>query len=113
MSGGVAYVLDEAGDFAVRCNKQMVGLEALDATDSSALRGLIARHAELTGSHKASRVLADWDAMQSRFVKVMPKDYKRVLQAIETAKGKGLSGDDALNEAFEINARDVARVGGG
>jgi glutamate synthase (ferredoxin) len=51
--------------------------------------------------------------MRARFVKVMPKDYKRVLQAIATAKGKGLSGDDALNEAFEMNARDVARVGGG
>jgi glutamate synthase (ferredoxin) len=57
--------------------------------------------------------LADWDATLPKFVKVMPRDYKRVLQAIATATAKGLSGDDALNEAFEINARDVARVGGG
>jgi glutamate synthase (ferredoxin) len=113
MSGGVAYVLDEKGDFATRCNKQMVGLEKPDDRDAAELRGLIQKHAELTGSKKAERVLADWDEMREKFVKVMPKDFKRVLQAIATAKAKGLSGDDALNEAFEMNARDVARVGGG
>jgi glutamate synthase (ferredoxin) len=113
MSGGVAYILDEKGDFATRCNKQMVGLEALDDADVTHLRRLIERHAELTGSRKAQHVLADWDATLPKFVKVMPRDYKRVLQAIATATAKGLSGDDALNEAFEINARDVARVGGG
>jgi glutamate synthase (ferredoxin) len=51
--------------------------------------------------------------MVAKFVKVMPKDYKRVLQAIKKAHADGLSGDDALNAAFEENARDVARVGGG
>ncbi len=50
--------------------------------------------------------------MLPKFVKVMPKDYKRVLQAIEKAIADGLSGDDALNAAFEQNARDVARIGG-
>lgn len=113
MSGGVAYVLDEKGDFATRCNKQMVGLEKPDDRDASDLRALIQKHADLTGSKKAQHVLADWDEMRGKFVKVMPKDFKRVLQAIATAKAKGLSGDDALNEAFEMNARDVARVGGG
>jgi glutamate synthase (ferredoxin) len=113
MSGGVAYVLDEKSDFATRCNKQMVGLEKLDDRDASQLRGLIQKHAELTGSRKAEQVLSNWDEMREKFVKVMPKDFKRVLQAITAAKAKGLSGDDALNEAFEMNARDVARVGGG
>jgi glutamate synthase (ferredoxin) len=113
MSGGVAYVLDEKGDFAVRCNKQMVGLEKPDANDAAELRGLVERHAELTGSQKAKKLLANWDASLAKFVKVMPKDYKRVLQAIATAQAKGLSGDAALNEAFEINSRDLARVGGG
>ncbi len=113
MSGGVAYILDEKGDFAVRCNKQMVGLEKPDANDAAELRGLIERHAELTGSQKAKKLLANWEASLPKFVKVMPKDYKRVLQAIATAQAKGLSGDAARNEAFEINSRDLARVGGG
>ena len=113
MSGGVAYILDEKGDFATRCNKQMVGLEKPDAKDAAELRAIVQRHAELTGSEKAKAVLNNWDATLPKFVKVMPKDYKRVLQAIATAQAKGLSGDAALQEAFEINARDEARVGGG
>ncbi|HEY9830120.1 MAG TPA: hypothetical protein V6D26_06050, partial [Stenomitos sp.] len=58
------------------------------------------------------KVLASWKDMVPKFVKVMPKDYKRVLQAIEKAIAAGLSGDDALTAAFEENARDVARIGG-
>ncbi|MFN5805576.1 MAG: hypothetical protein ACK467_08115, partial [Opitutia bacterium] len=113
MSGGVAYVYDEKGDFATRCNKQMVGLEKPDAKDAEELRGIVQRHAELTGSERAKSLLKDWAASAGKFVKVMPKDYKRVLQAIAAAQAKGLSGDAALQEAFEINARDEARVGGG
>lgn len=113
MSGGVAYILDEQGNFATRCNLQMVGLEQLeDAEEIADLQQLIQRHAELTRSPKAVRVLADWDKKVPQFVKVMPKDYKRVLQAIQVAIAAGLSGDDALTAAFEENARDVARVGG-
>jgi glutamate synthase (ferredoxin) len=113
MSGGVAYVLDEAGDFAVRCNAQMVGLEKPDSEEAEELHLLIKRHAELTKSQKAFKVLALWEEMVPKFVKVMPKDYKRVLQAIKKAQQDGLSGDEALNAAFEANARDVARIGGG
>lgn len=113
MSGGVAYILDEAGDFATRCNQQMVGLETLeDAEEINDLYQMIQRHADYTGSEKASKVLASWKDMVPKFVKVMPKDYKRVLQAIEKAIAAGLSGDDALTAAFEENARDVARIGG-
>jgi glutamate synthase (ferredoxin) len=57
-------------------------------------------------------ILANWDQMVPKFVKVMPRDYKRVLQAIQNALASGLSGDDALNAAFEENSRDVARIGG-
>ena len=57
-------------------------------------------------------MLALWEEMAPMFVKVMPKDYKRVLQAIRKAEDEGLSGDEALNAAFEANARDVARIGG-
>ncbi len=113
MSGGVAYVLDEAGDFSTRCNAQMVGLEKVEAADAMALHELISRHFTYTKSEKAMRILAQWEEMLPRFVKVMPKDYKRVLQALSKAQADGLSGDDALNAAFEANARDVARIGGG
>ena len=114
MSGGIAYVLDEAGDFATRCNKQMVGLEKLeDAAEIEAIWQMIQKHADYTKSQKAFKVLALWEEMVPKFVKVMPKDYKRVLAALKKAEDAGLSGDDALTAAFEENARDVARVGGG
>ena len=114
MSGGVAYVLDEAGDFATRCNVQMVALEKIeDRSEIDALYALIKKHADYTRSQKAFKVLALWEQMLPKFVKVMPKDYKRVLQALKKAEADGLSGDDALNAAFEANARDVARIGGG
>jgi glutamate synthase (ferredoxin) len=73
---------------------------------------LIKKHAELTKSQKAFKVIALWEQMVPKFVKVMPKDYKRVLQAIKKAKEDGLTGDEALIAAFESNARDVARIGG-
>jgi glutamate synthase (ferredoxin) len=114
MSGGVAYILDETGDFATRCNTQMVGLETLDDPEEiDELHQLIDRHAQYTHSQKAAKVLAHWDDMLPKFVKVMPRDYKRVLQAIKEALASGLSGDEALTAAFEANAKDVARIGGG
>ncbi|MDX2214393.1 MAG: glutamate synthase large subunit [Oculatellaceae cyanobacterium bins.114] len=113
MSGGVAYILDQEGDFATRCNSQMVGLETLeDPEEIAELRQIIQNHATYTQSQKAIQVLENWEAMVPKFVKVMPKDYKRVLQAIKNAIAAGLSGDDALTAAFEENARDVARIGG-
>ncbi|MGB8355146.1 MAG: glutamate synthase large subunit [Chthoniobacteraceae bacterium] len=113
MSGGVAYILDEAGDFATRCNQQMVGLEKADAEEIEDLRLMIKRHADYTKSQKAFKVIALWEEMAPKFVKVMPKDYKRVLQALKKAEQDGLTGDEAMNAAFEANARDVARIGGG
>ena len=113
MSGGIAYILDEAGDFAVRCNTAMVGLEKLeDPEEIQDVYSLIEKHLEYTKSEKAAEVLANWQSMLPKFVKVMPRDYKRVLQAIKNALEAGLSGDEALSAAFEENARDVARIGG-
>jgi len=112
MSGGVAYILDEAGDFSTRCNQTMVGIETMSAEEAEEVRGAIKRHAEFTKSQKAYKVLALWEEMAPKFVKVMPKDYKRVLNALKKAEQDGLSGDEALNAAFEANARDVARIGG-
>ena len=113
MSGGVAYILDEAGDFAKRCNVQMVALEKMEPEEAEEVRQMIKRHSEYTKSQKAFKVLALWEEMLPKFVKVMPKDYKRVLQALAKAQADGLSGDEALDAAFEANARDVARIGGG
>jgi glutamate synthase (ferredoxin) len=114
MSGGVAYVLDEKGDFATRCNAGMVDLQKLeDKEEIDSLYELIKKHADLTKSQKAFKVLALWEQSVPQFVKVMPRDYARVLKALKKAKDDGLVGDEALNAAFEANARDVARIGGG
>jgi len=114
MSGGIAYVLDEAGDFPTRVNQQMVGLETLeDPVEIAGLKQLVQRHAEHTRSQRALKLLVLWDDYVPKFVKVMPKDYKRVLQAMTRVTEAGLSGDEAWMAAFEANARDIARIGGG
>jgi len=114
MSGGVAYVLDLSGDFANHCNTEMSDLESLtDPEEIADLRQLVQNHAHYTGSPRAQAVLEQWEVFLPKFVKVMPRDYKRVLEAIKQALAEGLTGDDALSAAFEANARDVARIGGG
>ncbi|NCO76217.1 MAG: glutamate synthase large subunit [Cyanobacteria bacterium] len=113
MSGGVAYIFDETRDFANHCNTEMVGLETLDdASEIAELKQLITKHSEFTNSKKAQKILTNWEENIGKFVKVMPRDYKRVLEALKEAINSGLSGDEALNAAFEANAQDVARVGG-
>jgi glutamate synthase (ferredoxin) len=114
MSGGIAYVLDEKGDFATRCNAGMVDLLKLeDKEDIDSLYELIKKHADLTKSQKAFKVIALWEQSVPQFVKVLPRDYARVLKALKKAKDDGLVGDDALIAAFESNSKDAARVGGG
>ena len=114
MSGGIAFVLDEHGHFAERCNQAMVDLEpiadeddALGALegrsgdleshglvdlahhmterDATLLKRLIARHAALTASPRAKLILASWDHFRSRFVKVMPIEYRRALQQMQSS----------------------------
>jgi glutamate synthase domain-containing protein 3 len=80
MSGGIAYVYDPEGDFNIRCNKEMVDLEKLDdAEDLDLVRGLLERHREYTGSTVADAMLREWPGIAAKFVKVMPRDFKRVL----------------------------------
>jgi glutamate synthase domain-containing protein 2/glutamate synthase domain-containing protein 1/glutamate synthase domain-containing protein 3 len=81
MSGGIAYVLDEKGDFAEkRCNLAAVDLEAVrENADVELLQKLIAKHFEYTGSPRAKWILENWDAMLPKFLKVFPHEYKRVL----------------------------------
>jgi glutamate synthase (NADPH) large chain len=113
MSGGVAYVLDEAGTFPRRVNAQMVGVEKVESEkDIAELRGAIEQHLALTRSTRAAEILGDWERYRPKFVKVMPKDYKRMLACIERAQAQGLTGDEAIMAAFEENARDTSRVGG-
>ncbi|HUM14639.1 MAG TPA: glutamate synthase large subunit [Candidatus Nitrosotalea sp.] len=90
MSGGIAYVLDVDGDFKRRCNLGMVELERLDqAEDIDLVRDLIRRHVYHTASTYAAGILKDWISAQPRFVKVMPRDYKRVLLAESQARAAG------------------------
>ncbi len=112
MSGGTAYVLDTLGEFTANCNTQMVAIEQLDDTDKALLKAMIEKHEEYTKSARATIVLANWNVYSNSFVKVMPMDYKRVLLALARAKAAGLTGDEALNAAFEENAHEAARLCG-
>jgi len=96
MSGGEAFVLDENGVFKTLCNTEMVDLEAVESeSDEMELRELLEEHRKLTGSKNAARVLDDWSTMLPKFVKVMPRDYKRVIaerkQRAEAAAGTAAS----------------------
>jgi len=114
MSGGIAYVLDETGSFPSRCNQQMCQIEKLeDTAEIEGLRQMIQRHAEWTRSQRAFKILALWEEYLPRFVRVMPRDYKRMLECLKKAQDAGLGGEQATIAAFEENARDVARIGGG
>jgi glutamate synthase (NADPH/NADH) large chain len=83
MSGGIAYVYDKDRHFADRCNLELVDLEELTEADEGELKALIAEHVARTGSLVGRNVLASWErGARERFVKVMPRDYKRVLEAL-------------------------------
>jgi glutamate synthase domain-containing protein 2/glutamate synthase domain-containing protein 3 len=86
MSGGIAYVRDPAGDFDRRCNRGLVDLEPLDDQDIELILTLLGRHVRYTNSAYAAGMLAAWGSVQSQFVKVMPRDYKRVLLAEARAR---------------------------
>jgi glutamate synthase (ferredoxin) len=89
MSGGIAYVLDGSGDFARRCNTAMVDLEPVTDADAAFLRDVILRHARYTKSARAEKALSNWEVCVGRFVKVMPRDYRRVIAAQERAQAEG------------------------
>ncbi|TMA74172.1 MAG: glutamate synthase large subunit [Deltaproteobacteria bacterium] len=112
MSGGVAYVLDADGRFASRCNPQMVQLGAATESELTVVRRMIERHRDFTGSALARRVLERWGENAAKIVRVLPNDYRRMLDAQEKFRAQGLSAEQAEMAAFEANARDEARVGG-
>jgi glutamate synthase (ferredoxin) len=116
MSGGIAWVLDTDGGFIPRCNKEMVGLTMLslveDPSEALLVRTMIEKHVQWTQSAHARRILERWTEHVPRFVRVLPHDYRRVVEAQRRMRDKGLSADEAEMAAFEQNARDEARVGG-
>ena len=99
MSGGVAYILDFD---EIYCNKSMVLLEKIESGEElDEIRGMIEKHVEYTGSPQGTKVLADWKGYAQRFTKIIPKDYKRMIENIAKAHKAGLSGEEALMVAFE------------
>ncbi|MFA5787191.1 MAG: glutamate synthase subunit alpha, partial [Actinomycetota bacterium] len=100
MSGGIAYVHDAAGTFASKVNMDLVDLESCDAEEESWLHDLVARHRAETGSAVADRLLSDWRQAATRFVKVMPRDYKRALLAARDARERGETEENTTMEAL-------------
>ena len=104
-----AYVLDRDDVFDRRCNREMVDLEPLiDADDLTFLRVAIMKHVTLTNSRFAETILADWDTLHKKFVKVMPRDYKRAL----AAEARRLA-EDAASEAAAAVAPAAKKSGRG
>ena len=101
MSGGIAYVYDPEGTFASEVNYEMVELEELDDSDRTFLRDTIERHRDYTGSTVADRILRSWGTELSSFRKVMPVDYKRVLNVIEQSEAEGLSEEETVEEIMK------------
>jgi len=93
MSGGIAYCLDESGDFKKRCNLEMVALEKIDVQDAETIKKLLFNHHKYTQSPKAKEILDDFHKYADLFVKVMPLEYKRILEEKKVAQKAGLGED--------------------
>ena len=89
---------------------EISGLE--EPEDIAAVKAMVEKHLQYTGSARAKHVLDHWEKSVKTFVRVMPRDYKRMLACIARAHEQGLTGDEAIMTAFEENARDLSRVGG-
>ena len=104
MSGGIAYILDFD---EIYCNKSLVSLESISSdAELNEVRAMIEKHVEYTGSPLGKKVLGDWKNYSQRFTKVIPKDYKKMLENIDKAHKAGLTGDEALMEAFEESLKN-------
>ena len=102
MSGGVAYVWDPFGDFGSDLNGELVDLEDCDSTDFDWLQGVLTSHSSLTGSSVAAALLARWPRAGDEFAKVMPRDYRRVIEAqhiAQEADRRPQQADGAIEEA--------------
>ncbi len=104
MSGGVAYVLDEANCLYKNLNKEMVLMEKVESKhDRNRLRGMLEAHLAHTGSKKAEQVLAQFEDYLPKFKKIIPGDYKRIVQLVTKFEEQGMSREEAEIEAFYAN----------
>ena len=111
MSGGVAWVLDVDGKFAMRCNMELISIGPVtDPSSEGILKELIRRHHAATKSDVAMKVLDDWSTHLTKFVQVLPNDYRRVLEAQARMREKGLTEEEAVLAAFEENTKSPVRV---
>jgi glutamate synthase (NADPH/NADH) large chain len=102
MSGGVAYVYDPQSVFGAKVNYEMVELESLSSSDLEELKAILTMHVNETDSAVAAKVLASWATESANFCKVMPRDYKRVLEVMADAKINGLNEEETLNRVMEV-----------
>ncbi|BBF45437.1 glutamate synthase [NADPH] large chain [Lachnospiraceae bacterium KM106-2] len=106
MSGGIAYVLDEDSDLYRKLNKEMVSSEAVkEKYDVIELREMIEEHVAATGSARGKEILAHFEEYVPKFKKIIPHDYRRMLQTIVQMEEKGLSSEQAQIEAFYANTK--------
>src|SRR5262249_52148916 len=113
MSGGIAYVLDLNGDLTLNCNMEMVELTGIeDEEEVDLVKTLLFRHAQYTGSRRATEVLLSWDEGISRFERVSPREWRRVREAQKQMRESGMTTEEAAMAAFEQNSHDLARLSG-
>jgi glutamate synthase (ferredoxin) len=106
MSGGIAYVLDENSDLYRKLNKGMVSMEPVnDKYDVFELKEIISAHVAYTNSEKGKQILDNFGAYLPKFKKIIPHDYKRMINTIVQMEEKGLSSEQAQIEAFYVNAK--------
>ncbi len=106
MSGGIAYVLDENSDLYMKLNKEMVSMELVnDKYDVLELKDIISEHVAYTNSEKGKKILDNFEKYLPKFKKIIPHDYKRMMNTIVQMEEKGLSSEQAQIEAFYANAR--------
>ncbi|QTC41829.1 glutamate synthase large subunit [Bacillus sp. V3] len=111
MSGGTAYVLDEDGSFSSRCNKELVLLQPLfDPEETKEVYDLIQNYVEYTNSANGKKILANWDAYVSKFVRVIPKSYLKMKERISELEDSGLEKFDAEMTAFEESTKKLETV---
>jgi len=101
MSGGIAYVFDQDGDFATRVNPEMVDVLPVDDEDVVWLKSTLDEHVAMTNSPLGQRVLADWAKSQSQFTKVLPRDYARVMAVLAKAAGDGADEEETSKRVME------------
>ena len=102
MSGGVAYVYDKYGNFEKNCNTELVFIEKVDCKqDKQQLKNLILNHKQYTNSNTANSIILNWEKELKKFVKIIPKVYKKMINEIENFKNQGLDNNDAIMAAFE------------